>query len=452
MDSFERNTFGLSSAASSFGRSFGSAVLSGSQPGYAQGDISGLGAQLPNLFNKSPGAPLRDFENPGFRTEGQNKWAPPLHESEESNPRVIIPGLRIIPLAGDSAGGSALSPPSERGPLWTFNMRPSEKFRVSGRGASGLPNFGNSIYGGTSTLTQKPMEPNVSIMAAPTVGANPSQHNFLLCDLSRSYIDSSQEGYRYVTADMMVHGGNTLPYHDPEWQITKNLNALPGFRDFEGLRFAGVVRNAIAEDGTAPLHGDSNFGGVSGTRPGQGYTVAVTNRGPERMHDIVEGCGLDTGNYMYGVMKKFDEAAYKRPRGTTAEKKKTQFEFNLASREKELQYDPEGSRRVVELPMLKIKQADGTIKEVAPRPLQVAYFTSKTPPPRNVANYIDEWGMLHEGLLFVVGKVQMPPQSGVARRCTNLANLKPYMDNRPALKAPIFEILLSPDDGFLCNY
>ncbi len=459
MQNFLANTRALGNNMGQFSRDFGPSVK-GQTPGFRRGDTGGLRNDIPGRFNTTPGAPMRRFETSGFRHEGMNDYAPPYHETEESNPRVTIQGRRIIPFASSSLQNADLAPPSERQLLFTWRARPAGKFvtpigdpeDVQMRNES-LPSLLNSMFGATSTPTRSPMS-MISVQAMPTLGAAIEQLNFAIAELCALWAEASPEAYQFVTPDMLHYGCRDLKYYPESSKVAKLLRKLPGFSEYEGFACEGIPRNVIADDGTGPKHDDGGiyFSGPGGKKAAKGYTVAVTTHGTETCRNYWGGNGVKTGNYLYIVFKKFKPKYYDRPADAQAYQgldKEELFEYHLANKQHDSVRDPAGMRRTVTMKKIATPAfPDGA----AARPPQYALISSQHTLTRSAAEYEDEWGQKHMGVLIALGKVQFAPATGTTNPPLDPHKVRPYMDNRFAMDTDPCEVLLTLDDGFSCAY
>lgn len=457
MQNFMSNTFALGSNMGQFGRDFGPSVK-GTTPGFMRGDTGHLRGEIPGRFNTTPGAPMRAFEKSGFRSEGMNDYAPPYHETEETNPRVTIQGRRIIPLASSSLGNADLGPPCERRLMFTWRARPSGSVLIplgssqpSNFGdAEGMPSFLNSLFGATSTPTEFPMSPLIPVEAMPTLSASVEQLNYALADLQSRWAEQDESAYRSLSADMLHYGCRDLPFHQEAWPVVQKFRKLPGFNEYEGFCCEGIPRNVIADDGTAPQHDDVGvmyYGGPRSVSAAKGYSVAATTLGPETCLDYWEGNGTKTGNYLYLMLKKFHPDFYNRP-GNDAPDKQTLFEYHLANKPSDTQRDPTSMRRVVKMGPV----TNDRNQPVAARPFQYGFVSSPHALKRSAACCEDEWGQMHEGVLISVGIVQFPPTTGTSNPPLDPMKIRPYMDNRYAVGNDPLEVILTLDDGISCAY
>lgn len=431
-----------SSGASSkrFGSSFGSEIVSGSARGNTGGDIR-------QRFSTT-GTALRPFEGgPTFHQEGSNSFAPPMHATEDVNPRVTVRGRRIMPFAAQRLGNADLGPPVQRQLAFVWRDRPSgESDSVNVRLRQG-PNFLTSLYGAPQLNVQMPGNPSMKVQALPSLAAEPCALNYAWADMQRQWAETDPGAYRLLTEEMLYYGTGDLNGIYPS-TIINRLKKLPGFSEYEGFDLDGIPRHTIAEDGTSPQYNDGIVRGHRDQRAAKAYTVAMTARGAEMCLDYWNAHGLDAGTLLYMIIKKSPIERYThRAKSDTSETDHLQYLlYDLATKAHDQFRDGASMRREVKMPKLKNREGE----EVFMTPFQVHFVSSRTTLDREHARYIDEFGYVRYGLVMYVGTVLHPPPSGSMKAVTALEECGPYMSNRHATQNEPFEIILNPDSGLRC--
>jgi hypothetical protein len=452
MNSFLSGTYAAGTSSKRFGSDFSAAI----QGSGARGNIGGMGS-IRNRFDTTPGAPLRLFETgSGFHTEGSNRFAPPIHENEEgNNPRITVQGRRLMPMSALSLGGADIGAPVERQLAFVWRARPTAEENINvqlGSVNGSMPSFIQSMFGQTQTQTLAPMQQSVAVQAQPSLAADLCPINFALADLLRAWVEAAPELAIHVTEDMLIYGTQGLDEFYPAARLADMRARLPGFADYDGFSLDGVPRNTIAEDGTAPQYDDGiTVGGPRSAVAAKVLTVAMTTRGPEMVNDYWNGEGVETGNYCYVILKKFDIDKYDHPTESVSKAvdANRQFLYDLSYKGPDTTRDGAKMRRVIQFP---------EVSAALPRhtkfwmPFQFCTVTSRYPIEREAARYVDELGRVQYGRILHVGNVLHPPASGIMRPRRAIEDLTPYMNNTHAKNGEPFELLLQPDDGYLCAY
>jgi hypothetical protein len=432
----------LSSGASAkrFGSDFGGPITRGTATG-------NIGNNLRQRFDTTPGAPLRKFETEsGFHTEGSNPFAPPMHSTEDVNPRITIQGRRIMPFAATRLGMADLGPPVERQLAFVWRVRPSGgSDNVSVK--TGQPNFLTSMYGAPQMSMELPGNSAVKVQIAPALAAEPCALNFAWADLQRQWAEvDGGKHYLRITNEMLFYGARHLEGIFPKF-ILDSLKKLPGFSDYEGFDLDGIPRNTIAEDGTAPQYNDGIVRGHREDRAAKTYAVAMTSRGAEMCLDYWNSAGLEAGTLLYIIIKKneIDKYTHRTKSNASETDHKQYLVYDLATKAHDLYRDGASMRRELKMPKIRVGGED-----VFMTPSQLHFVSSRTTLDREHAKYVDELGITRYGLVIYVGTVLHPPPSGRMNPPTKLGESRPYMSNRHAMQNEPFEIILNPDSGIRC--
>ena len=412
-----------------------------------------LSSAFPGRFNPASGA--RSFENPGFRENGMNPYGPPLAQEDDINQKITVQGRRYRSVGTGNLGGADLGPPAENSLAMVYRNRgKGTNLTIPGSAPSRNPLTLMNLNGPPSTMLgevmgnyggeefQQETPFGIVLQGEPALAATPCTLNYLLADLYFDWFKANPDLCKYVTDQMLYYGTRDLPYHDPAL-VQLLRTTFPSFAAYEGFSVDGVPRNTIGLDGTAPQYTDGlrtiNNGANLVGRAQKDYVATVTHRGSTPIFNYWGPAGTRPGKRLYMVLRKFGTNEYRHPTGQDQE-----LQYNLSAKVHDEYRDGASMYRTLSIP----KKDDG----IYARPPQFAFVAADGVLDREHAHYVDEWGRHRWGVIIYVGTVLSSGIESTYQPPLAVGKLRPYMDNRVAMREDVIQIILNCDDGFKCHY